>query len=405
MEFKYEGLDQMGKPQSGAVNANTQDAAIDLVQRKGITITSITGGQQAGLMQSLGKFSFFEGVSSRGLVLLSRQIATLFEAQVSALRIFRLLAEQADKPYIRGVLAQISDDLQGGNSISKSLARHPKVFSPFYVNMVRAGEESGKLDQTFLFLADYIDRSYELTAKARNALIYPAFIMLTFVGVMTLMLTVVIPKIGGILSDSGQELPVYTQVILGLSTFLVDYGVFILVALIVGGYFLWRYVQTPVGHMALSRLQLSPPYIGALYQKLYLARIADNMNVMLTSGIAVVRALEITAEVVENDVYEAILRDAVDKVKGGAPLSQSMARYSPGDIPPIFAQMIQIGEETGEMGTLLERLAKFYNREVNAAVDTLVSLIEPALIVALAVGVGFLLAAVLLPIYNTTAAL
>jgi type IV pilus assembly protein PilC len=405
MEFKYEGLDQMGKPQSGAVNANTQDAAIDLVQRKGITITSITGGQQAGLMQSLGKFSFFEGVSSRGLVLLSRQIATLFEAQVSALRIFRLLAEQADKPYIRGVLAQISDDLQGGNSISKSLARHPKVFSPFYVNMVRAGEESGKLDQTFLFLADYIDRSYELTAKARNALIYPAFIMLTFVGVMTLMLTVVIPKIGGILSDSGQELPVYTQVILGLSTFLVDYGVFILVALIVGGYFLWRYVQTPVGHMALSRLQLSPPYIGALYQKLYLARIADNMNVMLTSGIAVVRALEITAEVVENDVYEAILRDAVEKVKGGAPLSQSMARYSPGDIPPIFAQMIQIGEETGEMGTLLERLAKFYNREVNAAVDTLVSLIEPALIVALAVGVGFLLAAVLLPIYNTTAAL
>jgi type IV pilus assembly protein PilC len=405
MEFKYEGLDQMGKPQSGAVNANTQDAAIDLVQRKGITITSITGGQQAGLMQSLGKFSFFDGVSSRGLVLLSRQIATLFEAQVSALRIFRLLAEQADKPYIRGVLAQISDDLQGGNSISKSLARHPKVFSPFYVNMVRAGEESGKLDQTFLFLADYIDRSYELTAKARNALIYPAFIMLTFVGVMTLMLTVVIPKIGGILSDSGQELPVYTQVILGLSTFLVDYGVFILVALIVGGYFLWRYVQTPVGHMALSRLQLSPPYIGALYQKLYLARIADNMNVMLTSGIAVVRALEITAEVVENDVYEAILRDAVEKVKGGAPLSQSMARYSPGDIPPIFAQMIQIGEETGEMGTLLERLAKFYNREVNAAVDTLVSLIEPALIVALAVGVGFLLAAVLLPIYNTTAAL
>ena len=405
MEFKYEGLDQMGKPQSGAVNANTQDAAIDLVQRKGITITSITGGQQAGLMQSLGKFSFFDGVSSRGLVLLSRQIATLFEAQVSALRIFRLLAEQADKPYIRGVLAQISDDLQGGNSISKSLARHPKVFSPFYVNMVRAGEESGKLDQTFLFLADYIDRSYELTAKARNALIYPAFIMLTFVGVMTLMLTVVIPKIGGILSDSGQALPVYTQVILGLSTFLVDYGIFILVALIVGGYFLWRYVQTPVGHMALSRLQLSPPYIGALYQKLYLARIADNMNVMLTSGIAVVRALEITAEVVENDVYEAILRDAVEKVKGGAPLSQSMARYSPGDIPPIFAQMIQIGEETGEMGTLLERLAKFYNREVNAAVDTLVSLIEPALIVALAVGVGFLLAAVLLPIYNTTAAL
>jgi type IV pilus assembly protein PilC len=405
MEFKYQGLDQLGKPQSGVVNANTQDAAIDLVQRKGITITSIAGGEEKGIMQSFGNLSFFEGISSRNLVLLSRQIATLFEAQVSALRIFRLLAEQAEKPYVRGVLAQVSDDLQGGNSISKSMARHPKVFSPFYVNMVRAGEESGKLDQTFLFLADYIDRSYELTAKARNALIYPAFIMLTFFSVMTLMLTVVIPKIGSIISDSGQELPTYTKIVLGFSSFLVDYGIFLLVALIVGGYFVWRYVQTPVGHMALSRLQLSVPYIGTLYQKLYLARIADNMHVMLTSGIAVVRALEITGEVVENDVYEEILRDAVEKVKGGAPLSQALARYSPGDIPPIFAQMIQIGEETGEMGTLLERLAKFYNREVNAAVDTLVSLIEPALIVALAVGVGFLLAAVLLPIYNTTSSL
>lgn len=405
MEFKYEGLDQAGKPQSGTVNANTQDAAIDLIQRKGVTITSIAGGEEKGLMQSIGKLSFFEGVSSRNLVLLSRQIATLFEAQVSALRIFRLLAEQADKPYLRQVLAQISDDLQGGNSISKSLARHPKVFSAFYVNMVRAGEESGKLDQTFLFLADYIDRSYELTAKARNALIYPGFIMVTFVGVMTLMLTVVIPKIGSILSDSGQELPLYTKIILGFSTFLVDYGIFILVALIVGGYFIWRYVQTPTGHLALSRLQLSLPYVGNLYQKLYLARIADNMHVMLTSGIAVVRALEITAEVVENDVYEGILHEATEQVKGGLPLSQAMARYSPGDIPAIFAQMIQIGEETGEMGTLLERLAKFYNREVNAAVDTLVSLIEPALIVALALGVGFLLAAVLLPIYNTASAL
>lgn len=406
MEFKYEGLDQAGKPQSGAVSANTQDVAIQIVQQKGITITSITGGDEGkGLMQSLGSISFFEGISSRNLVLLSRQIATLFEAQVSALRIFRLLAEQAEKPYVRGVLASVSDDLQGGISISGALAKHPKVFSAFYVNMVRAGEESGKLDQTFLFLADYIDRSYELTAKARNALIYPGFIMVTFVGVMTLMLTVVIPKIGSILSDSGQALPLYTQIILGMSTFLVDYGIFILIALIVGGYFIWRYAKTPPGHMALSRLQLSLPYIGQLYQKLYLARMADNMHVMLTSGIAMVRALEITGEVVENDVYEAIIQDSVAAVKGGAPLSQALARYSPGDIPPIFAQMVQIGEETGEMGGLLERLAKFYNREVNAAVDTLVSLIEPALIVALALGVGFLLAAVLLPIYNTASAL
>ncbi|HXK31787.1 MAG TPA: type II secretion system F family protein, partial [Candidatus Paceibacterota bacterium] len=170
-EFKYEALDQNGKAQSGTVNASTQDAAITLLQHKGLTLTAIQGGGQKTLAEQLKSITFFDRVSSRDLVILSRQIATLFEAQVSALRIFRLLAEQAEKPYLRQVLTDISDDLQGGNSISKALEKHHKVFSDFYVNMVRAGEESGKLDQTFLFLADYIDRSYELGSKARNALI------------------------------------------------------------------------------------------------------------------------------------------------------------------------------------------------------------------------------------------
>lgn len=404
-DFKYEALDSQGKPQAGTLAANSQDAAIAALQRKGLTITSITGGGDKSVWQQMQQVTLFGGVSSRDLVLLSRQIATLFEAQVSALRIFRLLAEQAEKPFLRQVLTEVSDDLQGGTAISKALEKHPKVFSDFYVNMVRSGEESGKLDQTFLYLADYIDRSYELGSKAKNALIYPAFILLTFIGVMVMMLTFVIPKIGAILEDSGQQLPVYTAIILGFSHFLVDYGIFLLIAIIIGGYFLFRYIQTPAGQIMWSRFKFSIPYVGALYQKLYLARIADNMNVMLSSGISAVRALEITANVVEDDVYEGILREAIEAVKGGAPLSQTLARYSPGEIPGIFVQMLQIGEETGEMGNILDRLAKFYNREVNAAVDTLVSLIEPVLIVGLAVGVGFLLASVLLPIYNSASSL
>ncbi|OGC80685.1 hypothetical protein A2943_02210 [Candidatus Adlerbacteria bacterium RIFCSPLOWO2_01_FULL_51_16] len=400
MEFKYEALDQAGKAQSGMVSAATQDGAIAALQRKGLTITAITGSQNQGLLGSLSTMTFFGRVSSRDLVILSRQIATLFEAQVSALRVFRLLAEQAGKPYLQQVLTEISDDLQGGNSISKSLSKHPKVFSDFYVNMVRSGEESGKLDQTFLFLADYIDRSFELASKARNALVYPAFIMLTFIAVMVLMLTVVIPKIGQILTDSGQELPFLTKVVLGISHFFTDYGIFILIGLIVGGFFTYRYAQTSAGRLALSHLKLSVPYIGALYQKLYLVRIADNMHVMLTSGISAVRALEITAAVVDNEVYEGIIKEAVEGVKGGSAMSQVFARY-PREMPAILVQMLQIGEETGELGSILDRLAKFYRREVNSAVDTLVSLIEPALIVSLAVGVGFLLASVLLPIYNT----
>ncbi len=400
MEFKYEALDQNGKPASGVVNAVTRDAAIAVLQRKGMTITALSSGGDGGVLGSLSRISFFDGVSNRDLVLLSRQIATLFEAQVSALRVFRLLAEQGDKPFLRNVLTEISDDLQAGSAISKALEKHPKVFSDFYVNMVRSGEESGKLDETFLYLADYIDRSYELTSKARNALVYPAFIMVTFVAVMVLMLTVVIPKIGAIIADSGQKLPLITAIVLGFSNFLVDYGIFLLIALIIGGFFLFRYGQTPDGKNTFDRFKLGTPVIGSLYQKLFLARISDNMHVMLTSGISAVRSLEITAAVVDNSVYEGILKESLEAVKAGSSMSQTFAKY-PHEIPAIMVQMLQIGEETGELGSILERLAKFYNREVNAAVDTLVSLIEPALIIMLALGVGFLLASVLLPIYNT----
>jgi type IV pilus assembly protein PilC len=404
MDFKYEALDATGKPTAGQVSANTQDAAITALQRKGLTITSISGAGQSGLLGNMQTITLFGRVKARDLVLLSRQIATLFEAQVSALRVFRLLAEQAEKPALRIALTAISDDLQAGNSISKALDKHPKIFSEFYVNMVRSGEESGKLDQTFLYLADYIDRSYELSSKARNALVYPAFITATFFGVMTLMLVFVIPKIGNILISNGGTLPVYTQLTLNFSAFLVDYGIFILIAMIIGGYFVFRYTLTPAGRIATGRLKITVPYIGDLFRKLYLTRIADNMHVMLSSGISAVRALEITAAVVDNEVYKAILTQTVADVKAGASMSSTFAHY-PDEIPVILVQMLQIGEETGEMGNILERLAKFYEREVNTAVDTLISLIEPALIVALAVGVGFLLASVLLPIYNTTASL
>lgn len=400
MEFKYEALDQNGRPQTGVVNAASQDAALDVLQRKGLTITSFSQSGSGGLFSKMGSITLFGGVSNRDLVLLSRQIATLFEAQVSALRVFRLLAEQATKPVLRSVLVEISDDLQAGSAISKALGKHPKVFSDFYVNMVRAGEESGKLDETFLYLADYIDRSYELLSKARNALIYPGFIMLTFVAVMVLMLTVVIPKIGQILIDSGQELPFVTAVVLGLSNFFIDFGIFLLIAIIIGGFFAFRFTRTPQGQAMLGRFQISMPIIGSLYQKLYLSRVADNMHVMLTSGISAVRALEITAVVVGNSVYENILQEAVEGVKAGTPISQVFSRY-PGEVPAIMVQMLQIGEETGELGSILDRLAKFYSREVNSAVDTLVSLIEPAMIISLALGIGFLLAAVLLPIYNS----
>ncbi len=399
MLFNYKAVDQIGEQKEGSIDAITLDVAIASLQRRGFIISSIKGADDKGIFKR--SFSFFERVSNKDVVILSRQMATLFEAQVSALRVFRLLSAETENVLLGKTLEEISNDLQGGSSISNALAKHPKVFSDFYVNMVKSGEESGRLDETFLYLADYLDRTYEVSSKARNALIYPAFVVFTFVTVMVLMLTLVIPKISGILKESGQTVPIYTQVILGISDFFVNYG-FILAALfVVGAFFLWRFVQTDAGKLSLDRFKISVPFVSILYRKLYLARLADNMNTMLISGIPMIRVLELTSSVIDNQVYKNILGNALELVKGGSSVSEALSRNE--EIPGIMVQMMKIGEETGELGNILKTLAKFYTREVNNAVDTLVDLIEPIMFLLLGLVFGFLLASVLIPIYNISA--
>lgn len=183
--------------------------------------------------------------------------------------------------------------------------------------MVRSGEESGKLDETFLYLADYLDRTYEVGNKAKNALIYPAFVITTFVVVMILMLTLVIPRVSAILIETGQEIPIYTKIVIALSNFFVNYSVFLVILVIGAGFAGWRFARTDKGRYSFDLLKLSIPYVGDLYRKLYLSRIADNLSTMLSSGISVVRAIEITSTVVGNSVYEDILTEATQQIKGG----------------------------------------------------------------------------------------
>lgn len=399
--FNYKAIDQYGNATEGSIDAINEDIAIASLQRRGMIISSIHSADNVPLWER--NIKFFERVSNREIVIMSRQIATLFEAQVSALRVFRLLGAEAPNPLLKRILAEVADDLQGGNSIAKALSKHPKVFSTFYINMVKAGEESGKLDETFIFLADYLERTYEVTSKAKNALIYPAFVVFTFIVVMVLMLTMVIPRISDILIESGQTIPVYTRIVLGISSFFVNYGFFLLIILAVGGYFLIRYIRTDAGAYMFDKFKLSVPYVGELYRKLYLSRLADNMNTMLNSGIPIIKSLEVTAEVVDNKVYKRILTEASEAIRGGGAVSDALEAHS--EIPGIMIQMMRIGEETGELGNILKTLARFYQREVSNAVDTLVGLIEPVMIVLLGLGVGVLLASVLIPIYNISSAI
>ncbi|MFA6430552.1 MAG: type II secretion system F family protein [Candidatus Paceibacterota bacterium] len=396
MTFKYKTIDANGGQLSGVIDAINMEVAISALQKRGLTIVSISPEQVGSFFEK--NITFFERVSNKDVVILSRQMATLFEAQVSALRVFQLLAMQSENPTLRKKLKEVVDDLQAGSTISNALAKHPKVFSQFYINMVKSGEESGKLDQTFMYLADYLDRTYEVSSKVKTALIYPAFVIFTFVAVMVLMLTVVIPKISVILKDSGQEVPIYTKIVMGFSDFLLNYGIFFLIVLIIGGFFLWRYLMTENGKYSLDSAKINTPFIKNLYSKLYLSRIADNMNTMLLSGIPMVRGLDLTGNVVENVVFKKILDKTVEDVKGGSSVSDAFGKHQ--EMPGIFVQMVKIGEETGQLGNILKTLAAFYRREVTNSIDSLVSLIEPAMIVLLGLGVAFLLASVLIPIYN-----
>lgn len=397
MLFNYQAIDKNGSSVSGSIDAVNVDVAILSLQRRAFVISSI---KQAGKGEGfLGfKFSIGNKVKLKDVVLLSKQLSTLFEAQVSALRIFRLLGADSEKPAMRQNLSIIADEIQSGLSISSAMEKHPAVFSEFYVNMVRSGEETGKLPETFSMLAENMERTYLITAKAKNALVYPAFVITTFFGVMALMLTTVIPKLTIMIKESGQEVPIYTKAVMAFSDLLVNYGIFVLIAIILGVIAFWRWGKTPQGQGYFAKLKITLPFFGNLYRKLYLSRITSNLNTMLASAIPIIKALELTSKVVENAVFQGVINKSLEAVKAGQPLSKAFGQHE--EIPRILTAMLKVGEETGNTGEILKTLSRFYEREVNEAVDAIVGLIEPVMVVALGLGVGFLLASVLMPIYN-----
>ena len=395
MLFRYKAVDKEGKTKEGEIDTGSRDMAISALQHRGLIILSVVDVQNK---KSFLHLSFFDKVGKKDVVIFSRQIATLFEAQISALKAFNMMSTNTENKLFGQKLAIVANDIQAGVSISEALAKHPDVFTEFYVNMIKSGEEIGKLDQTFQHLADYLDREYELTQKTKNALIYPAFVIFTFFVVMILMFVIVIPKLSAIILDSGQPVPFYTQLIINISDFFIHYGVLAAVFAILIGAYIWWLSISEKGKNYLDTVKLSVPVLGNLYTKLYLARIADNLDTMLSSGIPMIRAIDVTSKVVGSLVYENIMKEVANGVKSGLSLSAAFERFP--QVPGIMVQMVRVGEETGSVGSILKTLALFYKREVDDAVDTLLSLIEPVMIVVLGVGVGILLVSILMPIYN-----
>ena len=397
-QFNYKARTPEGEVREGVIDVVNADAATDSLQKSGLIIVSLQEVKKQRSGGSLLRFFGGNSVKARDLAIFSRQIATLFDARVPVIRALKTLVVEAQSPVLQETISDILDDVSGGSSLSLSMSKHPNVFSYFYVSMVRAGEESGKLQEVFSYLADYLERSYEIGGKIKNALIYPAFILGVFILVIVLMLVVVVPKLSSIFIETNTPVPFYTQIVMQSSAFLRSYGIFVLIVATGGGIFFLQYIRTPRGKELLDVIKLKVPVFGNLFQKFYLSRIADNLASLINSGVPIIRALQVTASVLDNKVYEEVILDATRSIKSGNTIGAALEQYE--EIPPLMTQMIRIGEDSGRLDFILNALARFYKRDVDNMVAGIVSLIEPALIVLLGGGVGILVASILIPLYS-----
>jgi type IV pilus assembly protein PilC len=407
MIFHYATLNDNGNKVEGDVEATSIDNAIAILQTKGITKLLELGekvDKENNVIKAIKHSKFFkEQIKSKDIVLFSRQVATLFEAGVSALRAFRLLAQENENKTLQEEIMAVADDIEGGVSLSDALVKRPELFSNFYVNMVKAGEESGKLNEVFLFLADYLDRNYELNQKIKKALTYPGFVIGTFFAIMIGMLTFVVPKMAKMFSEEGATLPLVTRIVLFISDLFVKYGPVTFPALGIAAFMFHRWTKTDEGALAVDEFTMKVPVLKTLVQRIFLQRLADNMNTMLTNGVPIVKSIDITMSIVDNRVYKALLQRVSEKVQTGKSFSKAL--YEEPLIPNILVQMVHIGEETGELAYILKNLASFYRRELDTAIDSMIGLIEPAMIVSLGLGVGVLVSAILLPMYSLSDAI
>lgn len=404
MKYNFTAKNLEDKIIRGVVNANSENEATKMLQDKELDIITLATERKNGLDINIDKYfnfsEIFESVSRKDIVNVSKQISALLDAGVSIMKALQLISEDVKSSYLKKVFEIIVQDVKSGKSISQAFGRHKNVFSDFYINLVKTGEESGKMAQTFMYLSEYEDRNYALIVKVRNAMIYPAFVIATFFIVMIVVFTFVIPKLAEILKDSNVELPVLTRIVMSISDFLVAYGLYILLFLIgAGAYTFFTFRNTESWTKFFDTVKVKTPIIRSVFKMLFVTRIADNIQTLLTSGVSLTKALQITADVVGNVYYKEILQQSLSDIKAGLPISTSFARnkYL---IPTTLTQMLKIGEETGEIGKLMGNIAKFYQRELNNTIDTMVGLIEPIMIVLLGLGVGILLVAVLMPIYN-----
>ncbi len=396
MKFSYKARTKEGELQVGNVEAGNREGAANVLLSHGLFLLSLEPLED---LRWYGRiFEFFRRAKAVDIMVFTRQFATLLASQVPLSDSLANLYRQTTHPVLKEAAAEVAGDVDAGFSLSQALERHSSVFSEFYVNMVKSAEITGRLSEVLSFLADYLEKQATLVAKVKNALIYPVLVIVLFIAVVIIMVSFVLPQITPIFEEAGVELPAFTQAFLSVGVFIGDWWwavglIFLIFVLTIIDYF-----QTKEGKVVLDELSLRLPVVGPLFQKLYIARFAESSRVLIKGGLTIPQAIEISSHTISNAVYRDRLHEASTRIRKGELLSKTLGEMS--EFPPLVSQLIAIGEQTGRLEQLLEKVTDFYTREVDDIVNNLVTLIQPSLMIVIGVMVAILFASILLPLYN-----
>lgn len=396
--FAYSARQSDGHAVKGTVEAPNLETATELLRDQQLIVLRLK--QKANSLNWRFLQNLLNRVSVKDITFFSRQLAVLISATIPLVRALKILVRQTRTEVLKRIIADIAAEVDGGAKLSQAMARYPQAFDQFFIHMVRAGETTGRLDDVLQYLATQKEKDYALRSRIRGAMIYPSFIVATMIGIGTLMMVFVVPRLSAIITQGGGELPLPTQILLGTSWVLSNYWLLILV--IIFGLIIATvvYGQTLAGRYYIDAIRLRLPVFGPLYQKIILTRFSVSLSNLLASSVPVTQALTIVADVVGNAQYHEVLMQTITEVEGGNSIASVFAHSK--IVPPIVAQMLSIGEETGRLDDILKKLSEFYTAEVETGVATLTSLIEPIIIVLLGIGAAIMVTGILLPIYSIT---
>lgn len=393
LAFTYQARNtKTGKTVKGLVQANNEKEAAQLIQKQGLIPTNVKEKKET---------AFFGGgrIRTKDKILFSRQLSTLINAGLPLVQSLRSVAEKTKNRRLSEVLGQVISDVEAGKSFSESLSRHPKVFSRIFVSLVAASETSGTLDQGLERLANQQEKDADIRSKVRGAMIYPLIVLLVMIGVGTFMVVKVLPQVENIYTGiPGASLPLVTRLLLAVSHFVTNfwYVVVILIGLMV--FFGLRWIRSGPGREVFDRIKMHAWPISPLFMKLYMARFARTGTTLIASGVPLVQMLQITAESIDNVHIERVIKDSIKEVKGGKALSETIENKP--EFLDLVPQMIKIGEQSGAMEQMMDKIAEYYEKEVDNEIKTISTIIEPVMMIIMGIMAFTLVAAILLPIYG-----